>query len=55
MNFQNPRYDGLRGIPGDSAYKEYIVSQDENTLKTLANRMNYALQRVRGRSYTVQQ
>jgi carboxypeptidase T len=53
MNFQNFGYDGLRGIPGDSAYKEYIASQDENSLKKLADRMNYALHRVRGRSYTL--
>jgi murein tripeptide amidase MpaA len=55
MNFQNSRYEGMRGIPRDFDYKEFIDSRDENTLKTLAGRMNYALERVRGRKYRVQQ
>jgi carboxypeptidase T len=55
MNFQNSKYDKVRGTPRDSEYKEYIDSQDEKTLKNLANRMNYALERVRGRKYAVQQ
>ena len=28
MNFGNPIYDGGRGIPGDSIYKEYIHKKD---------------------------
>jgi murein tripeptide amidase MpaA len=55
MNFQNSKYNQVRGRPRDLDYKEYIDSQDEKTLKNLANRMNYALGRVRGRSYKVQQ
>ncbi len=55
MNFRNPRYDGVRGVPRDLDYKEFIETQDENNMKTLANRMNYALERVRGRKYRVQQ
>ena len=55
MNFRNPTYDGVRGIPRDPDYKEFIETQDENNMKTLANRMNYALERVRGRKYRVQQ
>jgi carboxypeptidase T len=55
MNFQNSKYDTKRGVPGDSDYKEYIESQDEKILKSLANRMNYALERVRGRKYRVEQ
>jgi carboxypeptidase T len=55
MNFQNSKYDKARGTPRDSEYKEYIDSQDEKTLKNLANRMNYALERVRGRKYAVKQ
>jgi carboxypeptidase T len=55
MNFQNPKYDRVRGIPRDLEFKEYIDSQDEKMLKNLANRMNYALERVRGRKYRVEQ
>jgi carboxypeptidase T len=54
-NFRNPRYDGVRGKPRDLDYKEFIEMQDENNMKALANRMNYALERVRGRKYRVQQ
>jgi murein tripeptide amidase MpaA len=54
-NFQNPQYDHVRGIPKDFKYKEFISIEDENILKNLANRMNYALERVRGRKYRVQQ
>jgi carboxypeptidase T len=55
MNFQNAKYDKVRGIPRDSDYKEYIERQDEKVLKNLANRMNDALKRVRGRKYKVEQ
>ena len=55
INFQNPRYNGVRGIPRDSDYKEFIETQDENNMKTLAIRMNSALGGVRGRKYRVQQ
>jgi carboxypeptidase T len=55
MNFQNSRLNEVRGIPGDLAYKEYIDRQDEKLLKYLGDRMNYALGRVRGRKYLVEQ
>ena len=55
MNFQNPSFDKVRGIPLDLDYKEYIDTQDEKKLKNLADRMNYALNRVRGRNYRVTQ
>lgn len=54
-NFQNPHYNDVRGIVGDVKYKEYIQTPDENVLRTLANRMNDALESVRGRRYRVQQ
>jgi murein tripeptide amidase MpaA len=28
MNFANPAFDGLRGVDGDAAYKEYIPGDD---------------------------
>jgi len=55
MNFRNPSYDEVRGIPRDLDYREFIETQDENYLKTLANRMNSALAGVRGRKYKVTQ
>jgi murein tripeptide amidase MpaA len=55
MNFLNASYNQVRGISRDLAYKEYIASKDEAILKNLANRMNYALGRVRGRTYRVEQ
>ena len=55
QNFFNPAHDGLRGIAGDTLYREFIPTLDENTAVNLANRMNDALRDVRGRNYTVQQ
>jgi carboxypeptidase T len=55
MNFLNPKYEKIRGNPKDIEYKEYMESSDEKLLKNLANRMNYALNRVRGSNYRVEQ
>lgn len=54
QNFLNPAHDGKRGVPG-KGYREFIPSQDQNTIISLADRMNEALAAVRGKSYTVQQ
>ena len=45
----------VRGKTKDFKYKEFIQSEDENKLKNIANSMNYALERVRGRKYNLQQ
>ena len=55
QNFRNPAYNGQRGTPGDSIYREFISSLDQNTAVMLARQMNDALVAVRGNSYTVQQ
>ena len=55
MNFQNPIYDGLRGIPGDSNYKEYIPAADLDWFSATGNRVRSAIMAVRGRSYTLEQ
>jgi carboxypeptidase T len=55
MNFKNPKFDDVRGKPRDLDYKEYIDTQDDRNLKNLANRMNYALARVRRSKYRVEQ
>ncbi|MEA2238996.1 MAG: hypothetical protein QOC81_3720 [Thermoanaerobaculia bacterium] len=55
MNFQNPAFDGKRGIQNDTAYKEFIPSADKTAAVKLANQMRTAIQSVRGRNYTVMQ
>ena len=54
-NFLNPAFDGVRGVVGDSAYKEFILNTDLARIRGLARGMNAALGAVRGRNYTVQQ
>jgi len=55
MNFQNAAFDGLRGNPGDSLYKEYIPSGDQNFMAQTGNKVRDAISAVRGRVYTVEQ
>lgn len=55
MNFQNPAFNGLRGIAGDTAYLEYIDSGDKELAIELANEMKSAIEALRGRTYTVEQ
>ena len=55
QNFLNPAFDGVRGVVGDSAYKEFIASSDQAMLAQLASGMNAALNDVRGKSYSVDQ
>lgn len=55
QHFGNAAFDGVRGVAGDSAYREFITSLDHNTAVAMGERMNAALQAVRGVSYTVQQ
>lgn len=51
----NPPFDGLRGLVGNSAYREFMGGDDQATLVDLAQGMNAALNEVRGTSYTVDQ
>jgi carboxypeptidase T len=55
QNFRNSAYDGKRGVPGDTVYREFIPTLNQNTAVNLATRMNRALEAVHGRHYTVQQ
>lgn len=55
MNFQNPAYDGLRGTPGDTIYKEHIPAADFDWFISTGTRVRDAIAAVRGRAYTVQQ
>jgi murein tripeptide amidase MpaA len=54
QNFQNPAFDGLRGIVG-SGYKEYIPSGDLHDHVVMAERVRDGIAAVRGRVYTAQQ
>jgi len=55
MNFQNPAFDGKRGVANDTGYKEFIPAADKTAAVNLANQMRTAIQAVRGRNYTVMQ
>jgi murein tripeptide amidase MpaA len=55
MNFTNPAYNGLRGNPSDSIYKEYIPSSDLNAYVNTGTRIRDAVAAVRGRTYTLEQ
>jgi murein tripeptide amidase MpaA len=54
QNFQNPAFDGQRGVPG-SAYKEYIPATDLLAHQAMGNRIRDGIAAVRGRNYTVEQ
>jgi murein tripeptide amidase MpaA len=54
MNFLNPAYNGLRGTAND-AYREYILSGDENRLKSTGQRVRDAIATARGRNYKLMQ
>jgi murein tripeptide amidase MpaA len=51
MNFRSTAFDGLRGIAGDAAYKEFIPSGDLAIGQLLAQRFRDSLQAVRGKTY----
>jgi murein tripeptide amidase MpaA len=55
QTFLDPRFDGLRGRPHDTAYGEHITPADQATVTALAHRMRDAVHAVRGADYPVQQ
>lgn len=54
MNFRNPDYDGQRGHPGDSLYKEYIHKKDLEWYVSVGQKIRDAIAAVRGTVYNVQ-
>jgi len=52
MSFWNPRFDGARGVLGDTAYREYMSAGDLARHQLLVHRMNTALHQSRGTVYT---
>src|SRR5262249_40673869 len=55
MNCQHTAYNGLRGVLGDSAYREYIPPNDQTWYATYSSRIRDAIAAVRGRVYTAEQ
>ncbi len=55
MCFHNPSFDGCRGRIHDRDYREFLPPRDHATLRRLARRVRDAIERVRGRRYTIQQ
>jgi len=55
MNFRNPAYDGLRGTPGDTVYREHLPAADLDWFVSTGSRLRDAMAIVRGRLYTIQQ
>jgi murein tripeptide amidase MpaA len=51
MNFRNPAYDGLRGTPGDTTYKEYVPADALAWHANTARQVRDAIRAVRGRQY----
>ncbi|HEX6702660.1 MAG TPA: M14 family metallopeptidase [Gaiellaceae bacterium] len=51
MNFMNPAFDGMRGVPGDVTYKEYIPQTDWDWFVRTGKRVTDAINAVRGRTY----
>src|SRR5207253_2257270 len=52
MNFQNPAFNGARGVAGD-AYKEFIPADDLAAATDLADAFRDGIEAVRGAAYTV--
>jgi murein tripeptide amidase MpaA len=55
MNFQNGRYDGMRGRINDHVYREFLPAADAKLAARMGRRMAFAIRRVRGRDYRVKQ
>lgn len=55
MTFTNAGYDGLRGTPGDSVYREYVDAGDLDWYVRTGASMRDAIAAVRGHTYTVKQ
>ncbi len=52
MSFASERFNGLRGVLGDAAYREYMGPGDLARHQLLVHRMNDALAQSRGTVYT---
>ena len=55
QNFRNPAFNGLRGVLGDSVYREFIPAADLHWYVSNSARIRDAIAGVRGRVYTAEQ
>lgn len=55
MNFTNAAFNGLRGTPGDTLYREYIPKADLDWYVSTSHNVAKAIQAVRGTTYAVMQ
>ena len=55
MNFHNAAFDGLRGVLGDTVYREFIPPPDAAWYATNSVRIRDAIAAVRGRVYAAEQ
>src|SRR5512136_704415 len=55
MSFQNPVFDGKRGLIHDDLYREYMPAADQKEALQMGRHVAAAIRRVRGREYRVQQ
>lgn len=51
MNFRNLLYDGKRGKPNDTVYREYLKPSDKTAVLKPAKEMRGAIKAVRGQTY----
>ena len=54
MNFRNHVYDGTRGHPGDSSYREYIHQKDLDWYETVGKKIGDGISSVRRTTYKIQ-
>lgn len=55
QNFTNPAFNGIRGTPGDNAYREYIEADDLDWFVDTGASVRDAIAAVRGHVYTSKQ
>jgi murein tripeptide amidase MpaA len=53
QSFLNSAFDDVRGVGGDSAYREWVPPDDFTEMTGLATAMHSSLQAVRGKNYFV--
>jgi hypothetical protein len=53
MSFKNPAFDPVRGLKGDTAYKEFIPASDLESVQAIAMAVAQAVHDVRGERYAV--
>jgi carboxypeptidase T len=55
MTFTNPAYNGLRGVVGDTTYREYMAAGDRDWFVSTGGAVRDAIAAAFGHAYTVEQ